>query len=78
MVRTQISFEPRMYKAAQAEARRLGISLAELCRRSLARTLSQGSDSRSDSWMRFSGVIEGQPEESRNENIDSVVYGASR
>jgi hypothetical protein len=78
MVRTQVSFEPKMYKAAQAEARRLGISLAELCRRALARTLSQNSNGNSDPWMRFSGAIEGHPDESRTENIDSVVYGKSR
>ena len=35
MLRTQISLSGREYDAAKREARRLGISLAELLRRSL-------------------------------------------
>lgn len=34
MIRTQISLSPEEYDAAKREARRLGISLAELLRRS--------------------------------------------
>ncbi len=35
MIRTQISLSVEEYEAAKREARRLGISLAELLRRSL-------------------------------------------
>jgi len=71
MVRTQISLTEQEYEAAKREAERLGISLAELLRRSL-RTLLP-ADSRQP-WMRYAGMIEsGDPESSRK--IDEVVYG---
>ncbi len=58
--------------AAKREARRLGISLAELLRRSL-RTLLPADASKP--WMRFAGMIEtGNSAASRT--IDDVVYGA--
>ena len=40
MIRTQISVDEETYARAKDAARRQGISLAELCRRSLAETLS--------------------------------------
>jgi hypothetical protein len=71
MIRTQISLSSQEYAAAKREARRLGISLAELLRRSL-RTLLP-SDSRKP-WMRYAGMIEtGSPRASQQ--IDDVVYG---
>ncbi|OFW28425.1 MAG: hypothetical protein A3H97_14850 [Acidobacteria bacterium RIFCSPLOWO2_02_FULL_65_29] len=71
MVRTQISLSEEEYKAAKHEAGRLGISLAELLRRSL-RTILPADASRP--WMRYAGMIEtGDPNASRT--IDDVVYG---
>ena len=71
MIRTQISLSGREYDAAKREARRLGISLAELLRRSL-RTILPADDSKP--WMRYAGMIEtGDPRASRK--IDDVVYG---
>ncbi len=71
MVRTQISLSEQEYKAAKREAGRLGISLAELLRRSL-RTILPADASRP--WMRYAGMIEtGDPNASQT--IDDVVYG---
>lgn len=71
MIRTQISLSEREYDAAKREARRLGISLAELLRRSL-RTILPADDSKP--WMRYAGMIEtGDPRASQK--IDDVVYG---
>jgi len=71
MVRTQISLTEQEYDAAKAEAARLGISLAELLRRSL-RTMIPTDESRP--WMRFAGLVSsGDPRSSQN--IDDVVYG---
>jgi len=57
--------------AAKREAERLGISLAELLRRSL-RTMLPAGESRA--WMRYARMIEsGDPRFSRR--IDEVVYG---
>ncbi len=71
MIRTQISLLESEYEAAKAEAKRLGISLAELLRRSL-RTMLPADDSKP--WMRYAGMVEsGDPNSSRN--IDDVIYG---
>lgn len=71
MVRTQISLSQQDYVAAKREAARLGISLAELLRRSL-RTVLPADPSRP--WMRYAGMIEsGDPMSSQR--IDDVVYG---
>ncbi len=71
MVRTKISLSEDEYSAAKREAARLGISLAELVRRSL-RTVLPVNDKQP--WMRYAGMIEtGDPRSSRN--IDDVVYG---
>jgi len=71
MIRTQISLSSREYDAAKQEARRLGISLAELLRRSL-RTLLPADESKP--WMRYAGMIEtGDPQASQK--VDDVVYG---
>lgn len=71
MIRTQISLSPEEYEAAKQEARRLGISLAELLRRSL-RTVLPFDESRP--WMRYAGMVEsGDPDSSRN--VDEVIYG---
>jgi len=71
MIRTQISLSPEEYDAAKREARRLGISLAELLRRSL-RSLLPVDESKP--WMRYAGMVEsGDPESSRS--VDEVIYG---
>ena len=71
MVRTQISLTEEEYEAAKEEARRLGLSLAELLRRSLRVSLSLDE---TKPWMRYAGMVEsGDPESSRK--IDELVYG---
>ena len=70
MIRTQISLREEEYEAARLEAARLGISLAELLRRSLRTLLPVDS---SKPWMRFAGSVEsGDP--SSSQRIDEVVY----
>ena len=71
MIRTQISLSETEYEAAKREAARLGISLAELLRRSLRKVVPMDDTM---PWMRYAGMIEsGDPESSRK--IDDVVYG---
>ncbi len=71
MIRTQISLAEEEYSAAKKEAKRLGISLAELLRRSL-RSLLPAEQTKP--WMRFAGMVEsGDPRSSRR--IDEVIYG---
>ena len=71
MIRTQISLSEQEYRAAKREAKRLGVSLAELLRRSI-RTLLPADEARP--WMRYAGMIEtGDPRASQR--IDEVVYG---
>ncbi len=71
MIRTQISLSEQEYLAAKREATRLGISLAELLRRSLRTVLPADA---SKPWMRYAGLIEtGDPRASRK--VDDVVYG---
>ena len=71
MIRTQISLTEGEYTAAKREAKRLGISLAELLRRSLRTVLPPD---RSKPWMRYAGMVEsGDPHSSRN--VDEIVYG---
>jgi hypothetical protein len=71
MIRTQISLSDEEYAAAQEEAKRLGISLAELFRRSLRPLLPAD---RSKPWMRYAGMIE-SGDSGSSQAIDGVVYG---
>lgn len=72
MIRTQISLSEEEYGAAKEEAHRLGISLAELLRRSLRSVLSVDE---SAPWMRYAGMVaSGDLDSSRR--IDEVVYGS--
>jgi len=71
MIRTQISLTENEYSAAKREAERLGISLAELLRRSL-RTVIPADESKP--WMRYAGMVESGDSRS-SQNIDDVVYG---
>lgn len=71
MIRTQVSLSEAEYEAAKREAERLGISLAELLRRSLRALLPAENE---QPWMRYAGMVEtGDPEASRR--IDEIVYG---
>ena len=71
MLRVQVGLSDTEYRAAKREAARLGISLAELLRRSL-RSLISGDESKP--WMRHAGMVAtGDPESSQR--IDDVVYG---
>ena len=71
MIRTQISLTEKEYDLARREAERLGISFAELVRRSL-RAVILADESRP--WMGYAGMVEtGDAESSRN--IDEIVYG---
>jgi hypothetical protein len=72
MIRTQVSLSEDEYAAAQEEAERLGISLAELLRRSLRSLLP---DDPKRPWMRYAGMIESGDSQS-SLSIDDVVYGA--
>jgi hypothetical protein len=76
MVRTQISLDEAAYRDAKAEARRLGVSLAEFLRRAVAAALASRRAS-TRPWMRHAGCLaSGDPEASRT--VDEVVYGRSR
>jgi hypothetical protein len=77
MVRTQIALDEEMYRTAQDEARRQGISFAELCRRALALVLKREAEKEDMPWMRFAGSIDtGDPDSSIS--VDEVVYGRER
>ena len=71
MIRTQISVDQELYKRAKEVARRQGISLAELCRRSLAEALSRVPSDKP--WMAYAGVLDG--DESDSATVDEVVHG---
>ncbi|HEY2932902.1 MAG TPA: CopG family transcriptional regulator [Acidobacteriota bacterium] len=71
MIRTQISLTEDEYSAAKREARRLGISLAELLRRSL-RTMLPVNETKP--WMRYAGMVE-SGDSASSQHIDDVVYG---
>lgn len=71
MIRTQISVDEELYRRAKGLARRDGISLAELCRRSLQAAVAKQPSEKP--WMAFAGIVEGSPSDS--EAVDDVVYG---
>ncbi len=71
MIRTQISLSEDEFAAAKREAARLGVSFAELLRRSI-RTMLPVDETKP--WMRYAGMVEtGDPQSSRH--VDDVVYG---
>lgn len=71
MIRTQISLSELEYQQAKKEARKQGISLAELLRRSLRSILPPSQEK---PWMRFAGLVEsGNPKSSQQ--IDDLIYG---
>ena len=71
MTRMQISLDQDLYSRAKSMARRQGISLAELCRRSLRETVSREPVDRP--WMAYAGVLDGAPDDS--ETVDENAYG---
>jgi hypothetical protein len=71
MIRTQISLTEEELDAARREAARLGISLAELLRRSLRSVLPVDA---TKPWMRYAGFVESGDSKS-SEHIDDIVYG---
>ena len=75
MIRTQVSLDKDLYRAAQQEAKRRGISFAELCRRALAGMVR--GNGQGHPWLRFSGCLSsGDPRASQT--VDEVVYGRER
>jgi hypothetical protein len=71
MIRTQISLSPQEYEVAKLEASRLGISLAELLRRSLRNILPVDEKA---PWMKYAGIVETGDTQS-SQRIDEIVYG---
>lgn len=71
MIRTQISLHEEEYRVAKEEARKQGISLAELLRRSL-RSLFPVSNKQP--WMRYAGFVQSGRVKSSQE-IDDLIYG---
>lgn len=74
MIRTQISVDEELYEQAKIAAKRRGISLAELCRRSLQEMLVKEPSDKP--WMSFAGIVEGCEDDSST--VDEVVYGRER
>lgn len=74
MIRTQVSLSKEEYEVAKAESARLGISLAELLRRSLRHMLP--ADEKKP-WMRYAGMVE-TGEQNASQKIDQIVYGHKR
>ena len=75
MIRTKVSLEEDMYREAKREARRQGISFAELCRRALAQVLGQGA--MNESWMRYAGAVE-SGDKYASRSVDEIIYGRRR
>lgn len=76
VLRTQVSLDPDMYKRVKSEARRHGISVAEMLRRALASALHPAV-SKGKPWMRFAGSLESRDAGS-SRSVDDVVYGRGR
>ena len=74
MIRTQVSLSKKEYDAAKAEAARLGISLAELLRRSIRHVLP--ADEKKP-WMRYAGMVE-TGEKDASQKIDEIVYSRKK
>ena len=71
MIRTQVSFDKSLYERAKRVAKRRGLSLAELCRRSVAEAVAR--DDSGQPWMTYVGSVDGEPQDSSS--VDDVVYG---
>jgi len=73
MIRVQISLDADVYAKAKDVARRMGVSVAELCRRGLEETIARQPSAKP--WMAFSGILDGRPEDSST--VDEIVYERS-
>jgi hypothetical protein len=73
MIRTQISLDEKEYQLAKKSARQQGISVAEYVRRAIRLTLSSTSDHSDKPWMKYAGMVSGEPNSSQT--IDDVIYG---
>ena len=71
MIRTQISLSEKEYAFAKIEAKKQGISFAELLRRSLRSIITNDNKK---SWMRYCGFIESNNKKS-SQQIDDLIYG---
>lgn len=71
MIRTQISLDKHEYTAAKAEAKSLGISVAEFVRRAVRNALPSRGEG---AWMKFAGLVETGDSRS-SQSIDEIVYG---
>jgi hypothetical protein len=71
MIRTQISFDKALYERAKRAAKQRGVSLAELCRSSVAEIV--GRDDNEQPWMSYMGIVDGDVNDSSS--VDDVVYG---
>lgn len=69
MIRAQISVDKDLYARAKRVARTQGISLAELCRRSLSEAVAREPTNRP--WMSFAGVLDGREDDSAS--VDAVT-----
>ena len=76
MIRTQISLDEDAYREAKEEARRQGISFAELVRRLLAAGLRHRRAG-DRPWMRHAGTLASGDADSST-SVDEVVYGRPR
>jgi hypothetical protein len=74
MIRTQVSLSEEEYRMAKAEAARLGVSLAELLRRSLRHIVLADNEK---PWMRYAGMVE-TGEKNASQKIDEIVYGQKK
>lgn len=72
MIRTQISLDAREYELVKAEAKALGISVAEFVRRAIRHGLPAKNQS---PWMRYAGFVESGNSQS-SQTVDEVVYGS--
>lgn len=70
MIRTQISVDSELYNRVKVIARRRGISVAELCRRSLQQAVAREIDKKP--WTVYAGIVNGRPDDSSR--VDEVVY----
>lgn len=70
VVRMQISVDEELYERAKELAKRQGISLAELCRRSLMEAVSRYPNDKP--WMAYAGAVDGDEDDSST--VDKVVY----
>lgn len=76
MIRTQISLDEEAYREAKAEARRMGVSLAEFLRRAVASALGDRGP-RDQPWMKYAGSVS-SGDESASRTVNEVVYGRAR